>query len=288
MYARLTVAVLGFSCLAQAQTSCGAVAGTVLDPSGASIAGANLELTAADTGVRKSARGNESGSYRFDSVDPGLYTLTVTRAGFKTYAAEKIAVEANRTTTIDPRLEVGDASTRVNVSAETSDLLTRDAPLRGGNFHSREANDLPLIGLNPLSLARTLPGATEAFGSTISSGGYAASTPASTATADGAGFSINGQRPRGNNYLLDGTENNEVWIIGEEQVFTITDAIEEVSVQTAEFSVEFGRAGGGVFNIITKSGNNQFHGTMLWRYQSELFNSLVEPEQAERPSSICP
>ena len=92
--------------------------------------------------------------------------------------------------------------------------------------------------------------------------------------ANTGGFSINGQRPRGNNYMLDGTENNEAWLTGEEQVFTIVDAVEEVSVQTSNFGVEFGRAGGGVFNVVTKSGTNELHGTLLWRYQSQRFNSV--------------
>jgi hypothetical protein len=94
--------------------------------------------------------------------------------------------------------------------------------------------------MNPLSLARTLPGVTDSLGSRVWTG----------LQNDGGGFSINGQRPRGNNYLLDGTENNDVWLTGAEQAFSIADAVEEVSVQTGNFGVEFGRAGGGVFNII--------------------------------------
>ena len=71
-------------------------------------------------------------------------------------------------------------------------------------------------------------------------------------------FSVNGQRVRGNNYLLDGTENNDIAFTGVAQPFNIADAVEEVSVQTGNFGVEFGRAGGGVFNVVTKSGTNSF------------------------------
>jgi len=73
---------------------------------------------------------------------------------------------------------------------------------------------------------------------------------------------------------LDGTDNNEIFLSGEEQSFTIADAVAEVSVQTGDFGVEFGHAGGGVFNVVTKSGTNQLHGTLLWRYQSQRFNSV--------------
>lgn len=256
-------AVLVFSLAAHAQTSRGTLTGTVLDQSGAVVRGARLGLTGVDTGARLSTTTNESGVYRFDAVDLGVYQLEVTHPGFTRYRGSGIIVEANRTNTFDPRLEVGATETRIDVSAESSEMLVRDSALRGGNFQPREVRDLPLPFLNPISLARTMPGATEAAGSAVTSG-----------VANTGGFSINGQRPRGNNYLLDGTDNNEVWLTGEEQVFTITDAVEEVSVQTSNFSVEFGRAGGGVFNVITKSGTNGLHGTLLWRYQSQRFNSV--------------
>src|SRR5207244_4949474 len=110
----------------------------------------------------------------------------------------------------------------------------------------------------------------------VGSGGAGA---ASGNANNGARFSINGQRPRGNNYLLDGTENNDSFVSGEEQVFAIADAVQEVSVQTGNFGVEFGRAGGGVFNVVTKSGTNSLHGTLLWRYQSQRFNSVSNQDR---------
>lgn len=260
-------AALVLSVAASAQTSRGTLTGTVLDPTGAVIRGVQMTLTGVDTGVRLSTLTNEAGVYRFDAVDLGVYDLTAAHPGFRTYSATAINVEANRVTTLDPRLELGAAETKIEVSAESSELLVKDSPLRGGNFQPREVRDLPLTALNPLSLARTLPGATEASGSRVWGGGTGG-------VSNGGGFSINGQRPRGNNYMLDGTENNEVWLSGEEQVFTIADAVEEVSVQTGNFGVEFGRAGGGVFNVVTKSGTNNLHGTLLWRYQSQRFDSV--------------
>jgi outer membrane receptor protein involved in Fe transport len=262
--ASLIGALLTLALAAHAQTSRGTVTGTVMDPSGAVISGAHVTLTGVDTGVKLSSVSNDAGVYRFDAVDLGAYQLQVAHPGFRTYVATGINVEANRAITLDPRLEVGAAEARIEVNDESSEILTKDSPLRGGNFQSREVRDLPLLLSNPLSLARTLPGATEAAGSSVTSG----------VGKTGAVFSINGQRPRGNNYVLDGTDNNEVWLTGQEQAFTIADAVEEVSVQTSNFSVEFGRAGGGVFNVITKSGTNNLHGTLLWRYQSQRFNSV--------------
>src|SRR5439155_102214 len=94
--------------------------------------------------------------YRFDAVDLGIYDIQVTHPGFRTYVGAAIHVEANRVTTVDPRLEVGVPETRIEVSAESSELLIKDSPLRGGNFQSREVRDLPLVSSNPLSLARML------------------------------------------------------------------------------------------------------------------------------------
>jgi outer membrane receptor protein involved in Fe transport len=257
-------AVLAFALAAHAQTSRGTVTGTVLDPTGAVIGGARVTLTGVDTGAKLSTVSNDAGVYRFDAVDLGAYELQVQHSGFRTYVGVGVNVEANRTTTVDPRLDVGAAETRIEVNGESSELLIKDSPLRGGNFRPREVRDLPLPVLNPLSLARILPGATEAAGSAVNSG----------VGNTGASFSINGQRERGNNYMLDGTDNNEVWMTGQEQAFTIADAIEEISVQTSNLSVEFGRAGGGVFNVITKAGANDLHGSLLWRYQSQRFNSI--------------
>jgi hypothetical protein len=261
---RLAAGYVACACAAMSQTSRGTVTGTVLDASGAVVPKARVSLTGVDTGVRLSTDSNQAGVYRFDAVDLGVYELKVTHAGFRTYLGSGIGVEANRVITLDPRLEVGTAETQVEVRADSSEVLIKDSPLRGGNFQPREVSDLPLVSLNPLSLARTLPGVTDSSGSRVWTG----------LQNDGGGFSINGQRPRGNNYLLDGAENNDVWLTGAEQVFSIADAVEEVSVQTGNFGVEFGRAGGGVFNIVTKSGTNVLHGTLLWRYQSQRFDSV--------------
>jgi hypothetical protein len=141
---------------------------------------------------------------------------------------------------------------------------------------AREVRELPLIENNPLSVARTLPGVSHTTGSAPNGVGGSAIQ-----------FSINGQRVRGNNFLLDGTENNDIAFTGVAQPFHIAEAVEEVSVQTANFGVEFGRAGGGVFNVVTKSGTNEVHGTLLWRYQSQRFNSVSNIDKLDGiPKSV--
>ncbi|MDD5542504.1 MAG: carboxypeptidase regulatory-like domain-containing protein [Acidobacteriia bacterium] len=246
-----------------AQTSRGTVSGTVYDASGAVIPAANVELKNIQTGVLRTSTSNNVGIYRFDAVDLGRYSLKVMVQGFKTFVTENIGVEAARTLTIDVTLQAGGGETVVEVNASADELLTKDAPIRGGSFNPVDVVKLPISSLNPIALARTLPGVVLASGSsTFGNGGSSTQ------------FAVNGQRPRGNNYMLDGTDNNDISVGGPAQAFNITDAVQEFSAQTSNFGTEFGRSGGGVFNVITKSGTNQFHGTVHWLFLSEVFDSL--------------
>src|SRR5262245_42974380 len=239
---RALAAIVALALVANAQTSRGTVSGTVTDPTGAVVTRASIVLTRSETAGRRVVDTNEAGIYRFDAVDLGAYELSASRSGFKPFLATGLRVEANRTATIDVRLELGSEAATVQVSAAAEALTVRDGPMRGGNFLPRQVSQLPLIGLNPISLARTLPGVVQPSGSWVQS------------TEESTEFSVNGQRVRGNNFLLDGTENNDIAFTGVAQPFRIADAVEEMSVQTGNYSVEFGRASGGVFNVVTKSG----------------------------------
>ena len=263
---RLVISLLAIASVAlpaRPQTSRGSVAGTVTDVSGAVVPDAAVELTNKASVVKRATTTNAVGIYRFDAVDLGLFDVKISKAGFNVFLELGISVEGNRTTTVDVKLQVGSNETVVKVNAGTDELLLKGSPLRGGNFQSREVSRLPLRALNPISLAGTLPGAVLPSGSTTYGIGDQATQ-----------FAINGQRPRGNNYLLDGTDNNDLSFTGTAQPFNVADAVQEVSVQTSNFGTEFGRAGGAVFNVITKSGTNEFHGTILWQYGSQDFNSL--------------
>src|SRR2546425_8988824 len=127
-----------------AQTSRGSISGTVMDPSGAVLPGVTVELAHTATGVVRSTITNDAGIYRFDALDLGSYNLKITMPGFKAFLSTALGVEANRTTTIDAKLEVGGSDTIIEVSAETAVWLVKDAPLRGGNFQPQEVSRLPL------------------------------------------------------------------------------------------------------------------------------------------------
>jgi hypothetical protein len=257
--------VLSGAATAVAQTSRGTVSGTVTDPAGAVVAGATVDLVSKATGAKRTTTTNDVGLYRFDAVDLGEYDLTVTASGFRPVTNTGLQVQANLTTTIDAQLEVGTENVVVEVTAGT-ELLQKSEPVRGGNFTPQQVQDLPSPGLNPYDLGRLLPGAVTATGG--------------AQFGNASQFSINGQRPRGNNYLIDGTENNDISVTGPATTPSNEDAIAEVSVQTGLYSAEFGRAGGGVFNVITKSGTNEYHGSLRELFQSERFNALTNVQKA--------
>jgi hypothetical protein len=249
-----------------AQTSRGTVTGIVTDQQDAVVGGAEVELRSKATNQSRTTTTNDSGYYRFDAVDVGIYDVIIRAKGFRTVTNTGVQVQANLTSTIEAKMEVGTSEVVVDVSTSGAELLQTSEPVKGGNFSALQVSSLPSANLNPYDLARLLPGVTTASGG--------------AQFGNASQFSINGQRPRGNNYLIDGTENNDISVTGPANQINNEDAVGEVSVQTGLFSAEFGRAGGGVFNLVTKGGTNEYHGTIKWLYLSQVFNSLTNTEKA--------
>jgi hypothetical protein len=227
-----------------AQTSRGTVTGLVTDAQRAAIPGVKVDLTGLGTNVTRSTQTNESGIYRFDAVDPGDYKLTVQATGFRTSSVPQFPVSAAQVATQDATLEIGDVQQVVEVSSSAIALQV-EAPVRGGAVESRSILELPYASRNPtVDLGLTLPG--------VTSSKYA--TPTAT-------FIVNGARGRSNNFMIDGTDNNDISVAGELFQVVNPGSIQEVSVQTSNYDAEFGRAGGAVVNVITRSGTNGLHGS---------------------------
>ena len=258
------LALFSLSLTAFAQTSRGTVSGTVTDATGAVITGASVELTNTATSVTRSTVTNGEGYYRFDAVDLGTYTIKFNATGFGSINKSNVVVSANLTSTVDTQLAPGTQELSVDVTAESGALLQTEAPVRGGNIDSTRITELPIATRNPVSLALTLPG--------VSSNrfGFGVGT-----------FSVNGGRGRSNNFLIDGTENNDISIAGQGFQIKNPDAVQEVSVQTSNYDAEFGRAGGAVVNTITKSGGNQYHGTASWQYDSTRDDALTNTQSLD-------
>lgn len=259
-FAALFVLLFQFSVLVFAQTSRGTVSGLVTDASGAVIAAAQIELRNTETGVTRATESNASGLYRFDAVDPGNYDLSVKITGFQTFTQRAFTVQAGQVITVDPKLAVGETATTIEVTASGVQLQT-EAPVRGGNIEAAQIQQLPVAFRNPTMLAYTLPGvSTNRFGRGVQT------------------FVVNGARNRSNNFLLDGTENNDISVAGQGQQITNPDAVQEVSVQTGNYDAEFGRAGGAVVNVITKSGTNDYHGTASYLFDSTVDDAITNTQ----------
>ena len=247
--------------------------GRVTDTGGGVIAAVKVEARNVETNVPYIGETNQDGLYNIPNLPPGTYRVIVQKFAFRTIVKPDVELHAQDMIALNFSMEVG--SVVESVTVEAGAPLIQATPARGGTFVANEVRNLPLRALNPMSLARTLPGAIELPGTSLYGRGPESS------------FSVNGQRFRANNYLLDSTENNEITFTGIAQPFNIADAVEEVSVQTGNFGVEFGRAGGGIFNVITKSGTNSLHGTLLWRFQSQRFNSVSNIDKINQtPKSV--
>ncbi len=255
---RLMLLMSFAACLTAGPTA--TLTGRVTDPSGGVIPGVKGEATHVETHVTFPSETNAEGLYNIPNLPPGTYRVIVQKFAFQTIVKPDVELHVQDVVSLNFSMEVG--SMVQSVTAEGGAPLIQATPARGGDFLSREVRNLPLVALNPISLARTLPGAIELPGTFLYGKGPESS------------FSVNGQRFRGNNYLLDSTENNDIVRTGIAQPFNMADAVEEVSVQTGNFGVEFGRASGGIFNVVTKSGTNSLHGTLLWRFQSQRFDSV--------------
>ena len=232
-----------------AQTSKGIIAGTVTDPTGAVIPKAVVSVKSVETGEARTAVTGPTGAYRIDAVDPGHYEIRVSAENFQTVTLQGREVVASMVTPADVRLQVGARTESVEVAARNNAVETENGEL-SHSISSVEIRQLPIASLNPIELVLTEPGVSD---------------PATRGFSNGINFAVNGQRPRSNNFLIDGQDNNDNFVEGQGFQPINPQAIEEVSVLTNAYDAEFGRGGASVTNVITRGGTNQYHGD-VWEY----------------------
>jgi hypothetical protein len=268
--ALLLISVIFLFSNVSGQTSRGTVTGLVIEQKGGVIPDAQIILLNLKTSLERTTRTNDEGIFRFDAVDPGLYQLKISALNFSEVVKTGIEVLANQVVQMDTELLPAGHQITVDVTGDTTALLQTEAPVRGGNITSDQISTLPNADRNPVSFALTLPGVTtNRFSSGVGT------------------FVINGARQRSNNFLIDGTENNDISIMGQGFQIKNPDSVQEVSVQTSNYDSEFGRAGGGVINVITKGGTNEFHGSLGFRLDSTADDAItskqsLSPEIIER------
>ncbi|MDE1162191.1 MAG: carboxypeptidase regulatory-like domain-containing protein [Acidobacteriaceae bacterium] len=244
---------------AQAQGT-GSIYGSVVDPSGAFVAGATVVAAEPNKGVMRTVATSKSGEFVFPSLPIGVYTVTVTGSGFQTYIADSITVDADAEVKIVSKMVVGDARETVQVDAEGTALDTRSATL-GALIDNKLVEDLPIDGRNVVALASLLPGVTDL-------------NAPSTNTGDktGSSYSVSGSRSSQNLQLFDGLMWNNLFFNTGIQ-FPPPNGLQEISVLLNNFKAQYGRNAGSVFNVVTKQGTNTIHGA-VWEYlQNQMFNA---------------
>ena len=237
----------------RAQTATGAIVGIVRDPSGNVIAGAQVHLLDVNKDQGASTVTNSLGYYSFPLVQPANYRLTVQAPGFKQYVQENIKLDVATTLSIDANLQVGQVTQSVTVSAEPPLLQSQTSSL-GQVISNKSIVDLPLDGRNAYGFAALVPGVIAPYGF----------TQTAFDEYNDQFISINGSRPNQNTFLLDGGINSEPAFTGP-GYFPSVDLVQEYKVQTADFGAEYSHTGGGLINVITKSGSNLINGS-AWEF----------------------
>ena len=264
----LVLFCLSLSAFALAQTSKGFVIGNVIDPNGAAIVGAVVKITNNTTGISRETVSSDDGNFRIDAVDPGTYKLTVVQAGFKAVSRDNVIVTSAQTTDVRLQLEIGQQMEVVNVTSGADVILQSQDGARTNTLSKREITDLPTPALNPESIVFTLPGVVDPG-------------PLAGGFVQGTEFSVNGLRARANNQLIDGLDNNDNSVAGQSYIPILRDGYSEVAVLQSDYSSEFGRAGGAVVNVVTRSGSNKFHGSAYDVINNSSFNSLSASQRAD-------
>ena len=244
----LLMASLVLPAFANAQRLDGTLRVTVADSTGAGIADAKVIVTNEATNVSIMTTASSAATYVFPNLLVGSYTVTVEKPGFKKAVNRGVQVESNQVAEVAATLEVGDATAVVEVTAG-ADLVKTESSELGATFSNQVVNDLPVntLGGDVKELAVFAPGTTTQEGGVLGSGG-----------------SIGGTRPRFNGFSIDGVDDNRVDVNGPTQP-VIQESVAEFTLLTNQFSAEYGHSAGGQFNIVTKSGTNNWHGAG-WGY----------------------
>ena len=267
----ILVGLLGVNPSVLAQEAAATVNGVVSDPTGAVIAVAQIELTNVNTSVTRTTATNGDGAYVFLNVVPGAYTMRASAPGFSGVTQPQTTLDVNQTATFDFHMKVGEAQQSVTVEATAAQVEASTAEL-GTVVATQQVNDLPLNGRNFTQLLTITPGVANinrdqsGTGAGSGGGGFAG------AAIGVASFpSIDGARVRSNTYLLDGVNDLNTFLTTY-NFAPIVDDIQEFKTQDHNDLPEYGGVMGGIISVVSKSGTNQYHGT-LWEF---LRNSAMD------------
>jgi hypothetical protein len=249
-----------------AQTS-GTISGEVRDEKQAVIPGATVTVRQITTNDSRTTETNADGRYHFASLPVGAYELTVESAGFSKYLQSGITLALNQTAIVDVTMKPGGVQEVVNIVENASMLNTSNAEV-GTRFDERRLSELPLATTRSV------------YNIALSAAGVSQLNSGQSAFASGTNFSSNGGRVRSNNFMIDGQDNNNFGVAGSTIPLNNPDLIQEVRLVTNQFSAEYGRNASAVFNAVTRSGSNQYHGSGFWFHNDNALNACSNTQKA--------
>ena len=253
--------------LVVAQSDTARLYGTITDSTGAVLPNASVAVTSAGTGQTITLQTGGAGEYSFNALPVGKYNVEVKREGFKTATAE-LSLDVSQVQELNLKLETGSAATTVDVTSDIP-LVDTSTSSAGEVIQGRQIVELPLNGRNFTQLALLTPG--------VSRGQYSNNANAPNNNAEtwrnaesgGAALAVNGLRPQANNFMIDGIDNNDS-LVNTLVIFPAIEDIAEFKTTTSIAPAEFGRSGGGVVQVATKSGTNAIHGSAYWFNRSKV------------------
>jgi hypothetical protein len=270
----LLFSVLILPATAVAQLDRGSIVGTITDPSGARVAGAQVTVTNVQTNQPTRITTDDGGNYKADLLRIGTYSVTVEKQGFQRAIEPSVDVTVNQSVRIDVALHVGSVTENMEVSA-AAPLLETEASSLGTVETARRISSLPLNGRNFIQLAYLGPGANGGQTGSNVQGGVFENERANEAV------SVNGLRVSNNNFLLNGVDNNEFGL-GGVVVLPAPDAIQEFRTEENSMSAEFGR-GGAAVNVVLKSGTNNIHGGVYEFIRNDKLDAVNYFNQGQQP-----
>jgi outer membrane receptor protein involved in Fe transport len=258
----LSPIVLFFAFVFSASAQTAQVTGRITDQAQAVVPDTKITLTNVDNGFKRETVTNSDGYFTIPLLQPGTYQVAVQKSGFKPLVQAGVTLQVEQVLRLDYTLEAGAVSETVNVTANNTAALETETSALGKVIDQQRIQNLPLLGRNPYSLVALVPGARPSAGLN--------DLPVDQISQ--SFVSINGARGNQNEYLLDGAPNTAA-AQNQPVVFVNPDAVQEFKVETNSYSAQHGRAGGGIFNIVTRSGTNSFHGTAYDYLRNDALNA---------------
>jgi hypothetical protein len=249
----------------RAQT--GTIYGRIDDPSGAAVTGASVIVKSVQTNQTRTGTTDQQGVYTFALLPVGLYNIGVEVSGFKPHERKGVELQVEEKLRVDFQLELGQVTESIVVSTQAPQIDTASSTL-GKVVEERRIVDLPLNGRNFLQLGLLQPGVAPPVPNIDVVGSGLNNAPGGTSVS----FAVNGMRITSNNHLLDGVNNVEP-MSGAAMLVPSVDALQEFRILTNSYSAEFGRSGGSVVTVVTKSGTNEYHGSAFEFLRNDIFDA---------------